>query len=324
MKRRNFIKSTGLIAGAYLTDFSLHAQNNITIKDTWYNRPMRWAQLTLVENDPGQFDPDFWLSYFKKIHADAVCLSAGGVVAYYPTNVPFHHRSAWLGNSDPFGYLVKGCRQMKMSVIGRTDPHATWQNVFDAHPDWIAVTGNGEKRRHWANPQLWVTCGLGPYNFDFMSDVTKEIMEKYELDGIFSNRWSGSGICYCEHCKKNFHDYSGLEIPKSNDLLNPDYQKYQEWNTKRLRELWLLWDAIIRKQKSTSRFIPNGFPDKVITGQLSDIVFTDHQARSGFTMPWSNGKVAKELRSSIGMKPLGGIFSVGVEEPCRWKDSVQV
>ena len=101
------------------------------------------------------------------------------------------------------------------------------------------------------------------------------------------------------------------------------YQKYAEWKTNRLRELWLLWDEIIRKEKSTSRFIPNGFPDKVITGQLSDIVFTDHQARSGYTMPWSNGKVAKELRASIGMKPLGGIFSVGVEEQYRWKDSVQ-
>ena len=33
--------------------------------------------------------------------------------------------------------------------------------------------------------------------------------------------------------------------------------------------------------------------------------------------------VAKELRASIGMKPLGGIFSVGVEEQYRWKDSVQ-
>lgn len=90
-----------------------------------------------------------------------------------------------------------------------------------------------------------------------------------------------------------------------------------------MKELWILWDSVIRKAKPASRFIPNGFPDKVITGQLSDIVFTDHQARSGATLPWSNGKVAKELRASIGMKPLGGIFSVGVEEQYRWKDSVQ-
>ncbi len=112
-------------------------------------------------------------------------------------------------------------------------------------------------------------------------------------------------------------------MPAGNSLSDPVFRKYAEWNIFRLKELWLLWDDVIRKKKYTSRFIPNGFPDRVITGQLSDIVFTDHQARSGYTMPWSNGKVAKELRASIGMKPLGGIFSVGVEERYRWKDSVQ-
>src|SRR5262249_33255940 len=36
-----------------------------------------------------------------------------------------------------------------------------------------------------------------------------------------------------------------------------------------------------------------------------------------------NGKSAKEYRAALGSKPIGGIFSVGVEEPYRWKDSVQ-
>jgi hypothetical protein len=324
MDRRNFIKTTSVIAGAYaIAEPSILAGVGTAEEETWFNRPMRWAQLTLVENDPGRFDPDFWLSYFKKIHADGTTLSAGGIVAYYPTNVPLHHRSKWLGSSDPFGYLVEGCRKMDMAIIARTDPHATWQNVYDAHPDWIAVTANGEKRRHWANPELWVTCALGPYNFDFITQVHKEIMERYQPDGIFSNRWAGSGTCYCEHCVRNFKEYSGMELPRRSDRSDPVFLKYSEWSTNRLKELWLLWDGVIRKQKPLSRFIPNGFPDKVVTGQLSDIVFTDHQARSGVTMPWSNGMGAKELRASIGMKPLGGIFSVGFEEQYRWKDSVQ-
>ena len=324
MDRRDFIKTTSVIAGAYaIAEPTMFSSLGMAGDDTWFNRPMRWAQLTLVENDPGSFDPDFWLSYFKKIHADGTTLSAGGVVAYYPTDVPLQHRSNWLGNSDPFGYLVKGSRKMDMAVIARTDPHATWQNVYDSHPDWIAVTANGEKRRHWANPELWVTCALGPYNFEFMTQVHKEIMERYQPDGIFSNRWAGSGTCYCEHCLSDFRKYSGMELPRNSNRSDPAYIKYQEWSTNRLKELWLLWDKVIREQKATSRFIPNGFPDKVITGQLSDIVFTDHQARSGVTMPWSNGQVAKELRASIGMKPLGGIFSVGFEEQYRWKDSVQ-
>ena len=92
---------------------------------SWVDKPMRWAQLTLVEDDPGKFNPQFWLDYFQRTRSDAVCLSAGGCVAYYPTGVPFHHRSAWLGDRDVLGELVAGCRKLGMVVIARTDPHAT-------------------------------------------------------------------------------------------------------------------------------------------------------------------------------------------------------
>src|SRR5712671_3056091 len=78
----------------------------------WFDRPMRWAQLTLVEDDPGKYDVGFWLDYFKRTHSDAACLSAGGCVAYYPTKIPLHYRSHWLGNTDAFGDLVAGCRKL--------------------------------------------------------------------------------------------------------------------------------------------------------------------------------------------------------------------
>jgi len=321
MDRRDFMK-TSVLAGAYAVLGSPWAKAEES-EEPWFDRPMRWAQLVLVENDPGRFDPDFWLDYFERIHADAACLSAGGAVAYYPTKIPMHHRSLWLGDSDPFGYLVQGCRKMGMAVIARTDPHATWNEVCKAHPDWIAVDSKGQKRRHWSNPELWVTCAHGPYNFEFMTEVHREIMTLYKLDGIFSNRWAGHGICYCEHCVRNFKSYSGMEVPRTTERNNPAYRKYSEWRIERLRELWFLWDKTIRQVKSTARYIPNGFPDNVVTGALSDIFFTDHQARRGVIPPWSNGKRAKELRATMGMKPLGGIFSIGLEERYRWKDSVQ-
>ncbi len=321
MDRREFMKAS-VVAGAYAvlgTPWTGAADS----EEPWFDRPMRWAQLVLVENDPGQFEPDFWLDYFKRIHADGACLSAGGVVAYYPTQIPLHHRSAWLKDSDPFGHLVQGCRKMQMAVIARTDPHATWDDVYHAHPDWIAVDSKGQKRRHWSNPELWVTCALGPYNFEFMTEVHEEIMKLYQVDGIFSNRWAGHGICYCGHCATNFKSFSGVELPQTSDSRNPAYRKYTQWRIHRLKELWSLWDQTIRKIRAASRYIPNGFPDNVVTGALADIFFTDHQGRSGVTPIWSNGKRAKELRATMGMKPLGGIFSIGLEEPHRWKDSVQ-
>jgi Hypothetical glycosyl hydrolase 6/Beta-galactosidase trimerisation domain len=295
----------------------------------WYDRPMRWAQLAFVENDPGNYDREFWLDYFRRIHADAACLSAGGCVAFYPTKIPFHFRSKWLGDRDTFGDLLKGCRDLGMNVIARTDAHACHQDVYDAHPDWIMVNAKGEKVRHWSDRDFWVTCALGPYNFEFMTSVHKEIMTLYHVDGIFTNRWAGSGMCYCVHCQENFRAFSKMDLPRTNDPQNPARREYIVWRQNRLFELWQVWDAAIQRINPNASFIPNAGGgalsslDMKTIGKRAPILFADRQGRSGLMPPWMNGKNAKEYRAALGRKPIAGIFSVGLEDKYRWKDSVQ-
>ncbi len=302
------------------------------VKESWWDFPLRWAQLTLVENDPGTFDPDFWLDYFRRIEAQGACLSAGGYIAYYPTEIPLHYRSAWLDDSDPFGVLVAGCRDMDMAVLARTDPHAVHQDVFDAHPDWIARDAEGAPVRHWSMPDAWVTCALGPYNFEFMTDVHREIETLYRVDGIFSNRWAGHGVCYCEHCHHNFRAATGLSLPGSHE---PDSSSdaarraYRLWRQDRLLELARRWDAALREIEPHARYIPNSGGgalsslDMKVLADMVPLLFADRQARQGITPLWEAGKNAKEYRAAFGRKPIGGIFSVGLEERYRWKDSVQ-
>ncbi len=290
---------------------------------------MRWAQLTLVEDDPGKFDLAFWLDYFKRTHSNAACLSGGGCVAYYPTQIPFHHRSAWLGDRDVLGELISGCRKLGMVVIVRTDPHATYDDMQAAHPDWIAVDAEGKPRRHWASPEMWVTCGYGPYNFEFMTEVKKELMSRYHMDGFFVNRWDGSGECYCVHCQKNFKDASGFELPRTSNPLDPARRAYILWKQQRLFDLWQLWDRESRKINSDSCVIPNNGAgalsphDGAKFGASVPLLVADRQARRGLMPPWRNGKTVKEYRAVLGQKPMVGLFGVGLEEPYRWKDSVQ-
>ncbi len=211
-----------------------------------------------------------------------------------------------------------------MRVVARTDPHAVRDEVRAAHPDWIAVNADGSPRRHWANKDLWVTCALGPYNFVFMDAVHREIVTKYRVDGIFSNRWAPQGgECFCEHCTRNFKAATGHDLPRDDDAGAVARREFVEWRTARLTELWKRWDATVRSVNPGARFIPNGPPDLKTAGELADIQFTDNQARRGLTPPWANGHRAKEYRSVMGRRPIGGIFSVGVEERYRWKDSVQ-
>src|SRR4051812_45422139 len=117
--RREFIQhSTGTVAGTTLISGAALAQaaaqhaaapSRAAVTKDWYDRPMRWMQLAFVEDDPGNYDPKLWLDFFKRCHADAACISAGGCVAFYPTKVPYHYRSKFLWDRDIFGEMVKGC-----------------------------------------------------------------------------------------------------------------------------------------------------------------------------------------------------------------------
>ncbi len=333
--RRDFVRTSlavGAAASLYTFGLSRVAAADapgIPPAPSWVDRPMRWAQLTFVENDPVDIDVGFWMDYFKRTHSDAVCLSGGGCVAYYPTTIPGHHRSAWLGDRDLLGEFVTGCRGLGMVVIVRTDPHATYDDVQAAHPDWIAVDAEGHPRRHWASPEMWVTCGLGPYNFDFMTAVKREIATRYPIDGVFINRWDGSGMCWCEHCRANFRKATGRDLPRPGETDETLQREYLLWRQRRLFDLWQTWDAAVRAINPDACVIPNtgggatSRLDMAAIGELAPTLMADRQARRGLMAPWAIGLNAKEYRATMGRKPVVGIFSVGVEEPYRWKDSVQ-
>lgn len=296
----------------------------------WARQTMRWAQVAFVEDDPAHYDPQFWLDYFKRVHADGALLSAGGCVAFYPTQIEFHHRSAWMGDGDPFGDLVRGCRDMGMAIIARTDPHSIRQDAYEAHPEWVQIMEDGTPRRHWADPTRWVTCALGPYNFEFMTEVTREIVSLYQVDAIFSNRWSGHGLCYCEHCQRNFRDAFNMELPRTNDPQDPAYRNYLIWRHDRLFELWDLWESEIRKINPEGRYIPNAgggamsWIDMKRAGRKAVTMVADRQSRGGVMAPWAAGKNGKEYRAVLDNKPVIHMFGVGIEgNEYRWKDSVQ-
>ena len=287
---------------------------------------MRWVQLTLVENDPGRFDPQFWLDYFRRLHADAATLSAGGIVAYYPTEVPLHHRSALARRR-----AIRSARWSRAAATLRcTSSRAPIRTRCATRcgrriPTGSRVNRKGEPVRHWANPELWVTCALGPYNFEFMDQVHREIVTRYQVDGIFANRWAPQGgDCYCVHCQQNFKAATGLdaaahERPARRGAAAVPRVAHRAAD----RAVEALGRDGAGRRTPTARFIPNGPPSMKSAGELAAIQFTDNQARRGLTPPWNNGRRAKEYRSVMGRRPIGGIFSVGVEEPYRWKDSVQ-
>jgi hypothetical protein len=120
-----------------------------------------------------------------------------------------------------------------------------------------------------------------------------------------------------------------MDLPKTNNPQDPARREYIVWRQKRLFELWNLWDTRIKAINPEASFIANAGGgalselDMKKIGEIAPTLFADRQARRGLMPPWTNGKNGKEYRATLGRKPIAGIFSVGLEEQYRWKDSVQ-
>ena len=104
---------------------------------------MRWVQLTLVENDPGRFDPH---SGSTTSGACTPMPPRSAPAASSPTTRPRCRCTIGARGSATAirsASSSRGCRALGMQVLARTDPHAARDDVRAAHPDWIAVDADG-------------------------------------------------------------------------------------------------------------------------------------------------------------------------------------
>ncbi len=294
----------------------------------WYKSATRWTQLTLVEDDPLNYDPAEWIEIFKRTKSNATCLSAGGYIAYYPSKIPFHYVSRHLGDTDPFGALVEGARRLDMHVMARVDPHAIHQDAAEAHPEWMMVDKSGEKVRHWSFPDVWVTCAYSSYNFEFMPEVLREITRDYDIDAIFANRWQGHGVCYCETCARNFRDASGYALPQSANAEDPAWRAWAAWRRTVLSRQVVEWDEVMKAIKPHTSYIPNmgsislmEFDLKLIEAHCPFLCVDDQGRRDDDTI-WMSGRDGKRMRATFRDRPSILIASMGPGEAYRWKDSV--
>ncbi|GAA1536630.1 hypothetical protein HD600_001489 [Microbacterium ginsengiterrae] len=296
----------------------------------WNEDEQRWTQLTFVEDDPLHFDLDAWIDVLERTDSTAICLSAGGYMAFYPTRIPLHYASRHLGERDLFGEVVAAAKQRGLAVMARIDPHAVHEDVREAHPEWIARNEDGSLRRHWAFPEAWVTCAYGAYNWEFMTDVAREIVSEYDVDAIFANRWQGHGPGYTDEAQALFRAATGRALPTSADPADGEaWRAYTSWRRNRLSALVSHWDDAVRAVDPNVRFVPNlgSFAaselDAEVVRRHVPFFLVDHQARNEDEKQWAAGRDAKRTRALYPHKRTGLITSVGPEQHgYRWKDSV--
>src|SRR5690349_24643709 len=88
--------------------------------DSWWNRaPYRLVQTNLREID-ATMDTDAYVQSMVDASANVVLLNVGGIVANYPTKLPFQYRNPYM-KGDLVGTMVRKLHDKGIRVIGRFD-----------------------------------------------------------------------------------------------------------------------------------------------------------------------------------------------------------
>lgn len=287
----------------------------------WYATMRRCGQLNLNERDPLTLDVDAWMDYWESLKVNAILINGGGILAFYPTKVPYQHRSEFLGARDLFGELAAGARKRNIRIVARMDCNYAYQEALDAHPEWFERNRDGSPRPQNECPWLFKTCMFSTYFTEQMPAIYREMNERYNPDGFFTNGWPSTGsleVCYCSACQKLYQDKIGGIPPETTDAQNPVYRKYYEVYMDRIAEVWSLWNRVAREKNPDSVYVGNlgggirTVKDLKRLGEVAAWFNADHQGRSTEDPVWicaQQGRVAQSVMDGRTITNVIGSYS---------------
>ena len=202
---------------------------------TWWNRtPVRLVQTNFPEFYAGM-DVDDYVRSVEEASANTVLFNTGGIVANYQTKLPYEWKNPMMGDRDFVAELVEKLHDKGIKYIARFDFSKVDKTIAVLKPEWLYVGTNG---RNLEFNGTVAACINGGYYQEYAFEILKEVIDNYDIDGIFFNMmgYTGStyagtnyGICQCENCKKRFHEATGLNLPVNNsDPSSEEYRRFQQ------------------------------------------------------------------------------------------------
>src|SRR5438045_3350706 len=88
----------------------------------WHQRIRRVGQINMTERDPVELDIDAWADYWASLKVDVVQVSVTGILAFYPSKVPYHRHGQFLNGRDFFGECCAAAKKRGLRVLARMSP----------------------------------------------------------------------------------------------------------------------------------------------------------------------------------------------------------
>jgi hypothetical protein len=315
MNRRDFMALSAATAAATALPDPICAQGSDVPGVLWHQKIRRVGQLNMTEHDPAVLNVEEWADYWAGLKVDAVLVSVTGILAFFPSEVPYHRGAKFLDDRDFFGECCSAAKKRNIRVIARMSPDLNWEDALKAHPEWFKRDPQGNPLKHDEDPRLYQTCMFTSYFTDYIPAIMREVNSRYDVDGIFTNAWPPIGqlpVCFCEQCK---------HLPSAG---TPAY--WDKFNA-RVVYLWRLYDRIAKEKRTANLFFANlggaikcGPNLKELEG-LCDWFNCDNQGRGGDAAPiWGcslQGRVCNAIMKGRTSTNVTAAWSTGTP---RWRN----
>ena len=196
----------------------------------WWEKPMRALQYNLQVKDTPKMVPEKLAAHLESVHANVVIVNAGGIYAWYDTEVPFHHKNEYLPTDfDLLSEIIRCCHARSIRVIFRFDWSLAEDRTYLQHPEWFAQHTDhtpyykGKDRMgEWSF--LLTTCiNAGYRNREVAGPVMREAVSRYDVDGIFFNN-PFMPECHCRQCQEKYRKLYGEALPEDPALWRKDWR----------------------------------------------------------------------------------------------------
>lgn len=184
----------------------------------WWDKPLRVIQYNLQVGDTGKIKAAEMIADLKSMYANTLVINVGGIYAWYPSRVKYHHINEFLPDEyDLLGEIIERCHYEGIKVIARFDFSKAEDKVFLEKPKWFVQKEDGSPLIYGiGRPGDWSllmsTCiNSGYRDKAFAFPVIREVMEQYDIDGIFFNA-PQMETCYCENCKRKYRLIYGKDM----------------------------------------------------------------------------------------------------------------
>lgn len=320
MQRRDFLSKSASGAAALAiaptvfatieSAFAHSSQAPVRPAAIWHERPLRIYHPNARAFEMESLDVKSFIADCKATGAEAVVVSAGGIYAFYPSKVKYHHVSPISGKRNLLGETAEEARRQNLKVIARIDFSKARADVFNDHPEWFRRNAQGQPFAEGGD--YYSTCTLGGYrNKGFAYEVIQEMQKLYGVHGFHLNA-GGFPTCYCTTCVAAY----GGPLPVDEKTTDPAvWRKFLQWRREAHSAQLAGYYRVMRELDPESFFMAELFlgpgyhiPTLARHNSFSQLLFTAGElSRQGRTSQDSRLEVALTSdhgRAVAGTRPL--------------------